>query len=246
MNLKRVTITGADDSVKQDDLLELTKRYPFVEWGILLSKNAEGGYARFPTREWINNLVTGYEHLKYKPQLCGHLCGRWVRDVCAGLWTFVDDRPDFCNYFGRFQLNFHAYRHKIEPDRFLMGIKEAWGENAPQLIFQSDGVNEDLLIDAREAGVDAVSLFDLSGGAGILPEEWPKPTYRGFAGYAGGLSPENLQEQLEKIDEICGDNPIWIDVETGVRTKEIFDLGKVTEFLEVANPWVEKSNIRTI
>ena len=133
MNLKRVTITGADESVNQDDLLGLTKQYPFVEWGILLSKGAEGG-PRFPSRAWINNLVAGYDHLKHKPQLCGHLCGRWVRDVCAGLWTFVDDRPDFCNYFRRFQLNFHAYRHKIEPEQFLNGIKEAWGDDARRIV----------------------------------------------------------------------------------------------------------------
>jgi len=245
MNLKRVTITGADDSVKQDYLLELTKQYPFVEWGILLSKNAEGS-ARFPTREWINNLIVGYEYLKYKPQLCGHLCGRWVRDICAGLWTFVEDRPDFCNCFERFQLNFHAYRHKIKPNQFLMGIKEVWGDNSPQIIFQSDGVNEDLLVAAREVGVDAVSLFDLSGGAGILPKEWLKPAYEGFAGYAGGLSPDNLQEQLEKIEASVGDSPLWIDVETHVRSfdkgcqfNSHLDWGKVEQFLKIAEPWVK-------
>ena len=52
MILDRVTITGADDSIKATDLIPLSKRFPFVEWGILLSKNNEGSF-RFPTRDWI-------------------------------------------------------------------------------------------------------------------------------------------------------------------------------------------------
>ena len=31
--LDRVTITGADDSVRPTDLLELSREFPFVEWG---------------------------------------------------------------------------------------------------------------------------------------------------------------------------------------------------------------------
>ena len=34
-----VTITGADDSIQPSQLLDLQKEFPFVEWGILLSRN---------------------------------------------------------------------------------------------------------------------------------------------------------------------------------------------------------------
>jgi hypothetical protein len=38
MRLKTVTITGADDAVDPEELLQIQQRYPFVEWGILLSR----------------------------------------------------------------------------------------------------------------------------------------------------------------------------------------------------------------
>jgi hypothetical protein len=39
MILDRVTITGADDDVDIGDLVDLSARYPFVEWGILSSSS---------------------------------------------------------------------------------------------------------------------------------------------------------------------------------------------------------------
>jgi hypothetical protein len=52
----------------------------------------------------------------------------------------------------------------------------------------------------------------------------------------GGLSPDNLEEQLLKLDEVVGSDTIWIDAETHLRSNgdEIFDLEKVKQFLEVA------------
>ena len=38
MKLTRVTITGADDSVEPRALAELSEAFPFVEWGLLMSK----------------------------------------------------------------------------------------------------------------------------------------------------------------------------------------------------------------
>ena len=53
--LKIVTVTGADDSVNPVSLLDLSERYPFVEWGILLSKSGVGN-SRFPSYEWLEDL----------------------------------------------------------------------------------------------------------------------------------------------------------------------------------------------
>jgi phosphoribosylanthranilate isomerase len=108
-----------------------------------------------------------------------------------------------------------------------------------QFIFQLDDVNNDLLGLAQANSVNAVPLFDLSGGNGILPEHWPKATKYGFCGYAGGLSPENLEEQLAIIDQ-CTDGPVWVDAESMVRSNgdQQFDLEKVERFLQIAEKWV--------
>ena len=48
----KVTVTGADDSVDVDGLIDLSKEFPFVEFGILLSKSSAGS-ARFPSGLWL-------------------------------------------------------------------------------------------------------------------------------------------------------------------------------------------------
>jgi hypothetical protein len=56
------------------------------------------------------------------------------------------------------------------------------------------------------------ALFDTSGGAGVLPQEWPVPAKDFWCGYAGGLGPFNVIEQVRKIETVCA-KPFWIDME---------------------------------
>ena len=136
-------------------------------------------------------------------------------------------------------MNFHAYLHKIDQEAFLQSFDHPVLQHK-QFIFQLDDVNNDILNVASEHGVDAVGLFDTSGGIGRLPDHWPHSNNR-YCGYAGGLGPENLEEQLVKISEACGDMPIWIDAETKLRSDDDhqFMLDKVERFLEIAEPYVQ-------
>lgn len=238
MNLDRVTVTGADDSVDPNDLAALSKRFPFVEWGILLSRSQEGNH-RFPTLNWILHLnrVRGACASMGAPlKLSGHLCGQWVRALCRGSRRFEAERPALRSLFQRVQLNFHAQEHDVAPDLFVE-VLQMWERE--EYIFQVDGVNNHALGTARNAGVNAVPLFDKSGGAGVEPGEWPAP-FGSYCGYAGGLHPDILREQLGRIALAAGDSRVWIDVETHVRSADDrqFDLAKVEKFLTVAEPWV--------
>jgi len=232
--IDKVTITGADNSVDPQDLVELSKEFSFVEWGILLSKASEG-LNRFPDYNWLKNLKKVWEENE-SLILSGHLCGKWVREICLGNWSVLEDRPDVIDMFSRFQLNFHAQVHDIDVNKFLNGLEEErlW---FIELIFQLDDVNNKILDLAVDNEIEAYGLFDVSGGNGILPENWP--TSKNYCGYAGGLSPENLTEQLELIEKVAP-NVIWIDVETHVRSNEDkqFDLNKVRNFLEASRDWV--------
>jgi hypothetical protein len=240
MNLDRVTITGADHTTigGAEQLLGIARRYPFVEWGILLSKTSEGR-PRFPPLHWIEDFLLVQHGAGWS--ISGHLCGSWVRDLCSGGWTFCFERPTIAHRFDRLQLNFHASRHDVVPHRLVRGLQHY----APALgyILQFDDVNNGLLGYAEGAGVKASPLFDISGGAGVLPDAWPKPVAE-YNGYAGGLSPTNLLDQLHKIEDAAGDVRVWIDVETHVRTVvngvESFDPEKVERFLEIAAPWVRR------
>lgn len=241
-----VTITGADDSVHPFDLASLSFKYPFVEWGILLSRS-NMGTVRFPSENWLKELFEIYERMKFSAQsnktpsfrLCGHLCGKWVREVCEGNWCWIDELDNVESMFDRIQLNFHAYVHNIETKlSFLEGFKDVRNRNR-KFIFQLDDVNNGILDIVQKAGIPASPLFDTSGGIGRLPEKWPVAR-KGWCGYAGGLSPENLKEQMEKITEVAGEGPIWIDVETRVRSEDDskFILSRVEDFLQAAEPWV--------
>lgn len=230
--INRVTVTGADDSVNVDSLIEIQGNYPFVEWGILLSKSSEGR-PRFPSTHWLDELIK----VKDKLALSGHLCGRWVRDICKGEQTLYSDRPQLKGLFSRYQLNFHAYVHKIKDrSRFSSAVASLVAE---QVILQFDSVNNELLLHLLRNQINAVPLFDTSGGAGVLPDHWPKALDL-YCGYAGGLSPENLDTQMSLIADKCGDGPIWIDAETQLRSEDNrqFDLDRVCEFLDEAKPWL--------
>ena len=70
-------------------------------------------------------------------------------------------------------------------------------------------------------------LFDKSGGRGAAPPSWPKAREGAFCGYAGGLNPDNIGVALPAIAACVPEGqPYWIDMESGVRTDDRFDLDK--------------------
>jgi len=231
MRIERVTMTGADDTVRDPQgLLYVSQQWPFVEWGILVS-NTRGGSSRFPSMEWMEQLAK----LAYM-QLSLHVCGRWVRQICQGDFSVSDDLASIWHVFRRVQLNFHAMIHEIDRENFFRALNL---QSHKEFIFQIDNVNNELLHEALEAGCNAVPLFDTSGGAGIVPKDWPRPVPNIFCGYAGGLGPNTLRDELKRIEDAVEDATIWIDMETRVRNdRDEFDLNMVQQCLEIAEPYL--------
>lgn len=231
MKIVTVTVTGADDSIKPGELRRISEEFPHVEFGILLSRKQQGG-PRFPSKRWLNKLPDGL-------QLSGHLCGAWVREILQGHWPIEELTDllgaDFFSRFSRWQLNTHGEQHEYSPS-FLQTLSRG-----PRgVIFQFDNVNR-LPLEAaiRYGNANVAALFDLSHGAGVLPEKWPGLLNGVFCGYAGGLSPENVSGECGKIAEIVGDAATWIDAETHLRSQGglMFDPGKVREFLKNSQPY---------
>ena len=71
-----------------------------------------------------------------------------------------------------------------------------------------------------------------------METEWQYPETNPF-GYAGGISPENVVETVKSITEIC-ETDFWIDMETGIRTNDKFD---ITKCEEVCNKLVQNGFI---
>ena len=230
MTLTRVTITGADDSVDPNDLVPLTREFPWVEWGILVSAS-NLGRPRFPSAGWIERFLALDLHARAL-----HVCGQFTRELLAG--DLLDDTlARWLAAFDRIQLNFHGEPSRLNVDRFARLAARL----AKPMIFQHDGRNDGLTSRAILAGADAYALFDVSGGAGILPTAWPPPAIPGRPqGYAGGLGPDSLEAQLPRIATAAGDLAFWIDMETRVRSSDdsIFEIAKVRRCLEIAASFV--------
>jgi len=237
--IAKVTMTGADDSIQPAQLLPLQREFPFVEWGILCSRSSMGRN-RFPSDIWLMTLAHFQRSLIDSGEgltLSCHLCGRWVLEILVGNQNFVPELTSHVwDIFSRVQINTHAEPHDYTEN----GIAKLNALVGKEFIFQYDNVNTGLIDLATEKQVNHSALFDLSHGAGKLPSEWPDLLPDTKCGYAGGLSPENLEDQIKRIEEKAGDKEIWIDAETHLYSDNgrQFDLGKVRRFLEIASPYV--------
>ena len=226
--LEAVTFTGADDSVAAKELAVISAQHEKVEWGILFSQRHEG--PRFPSRAWLEQLqeVAGTSSLK----LCAHLCGGWVRDLAIkGDFSFRDTQ--WWGMFERVQVNFHAEEHgNLNALRSV--LRE--GTDLKPFILQVDGVHDKAIRALVEDFPSLVSpLFDLSGGAGVLPRQWPQAWPGVTCGYAGGLGPSNLAEQLLRIRVASRMQRYWIDMERKLRSADDlqFDLQAVAKVIKV-------------
>ena len=239
--IDRVTITGADDSVDPEALRYYSEKFPFVEWGILFGSRS-GPRPRFPSNDWIARVARLAK--KEGLQLSAHLCGSWVKRWVLNAEPTWRDRK-LTDAFQRIQFNFHGQYHKAAMG-FIATLRQT--KDAPQeYIFQHDGVNDSLISTfTGGASIKAYVLHDVSGGAGILPKSWPAPIGI-YCGYAGGLGPDNLKEQIEHILAAAGDTRIWIDMETRVRSEDDarLVLAKVEKCLSIAEGFVSASHKRT-
>lgn len=234
--LKRVTFTGPDDHTSIDEMLAISKEHPHVEWGILFPSN--GGRSRFPSGAWVRRLIDA--SIGENVQLSGHLCEPWVQKILAGDMRL----PAFIG-FSRFQLNTHGVPMAAQLNWHAPLVRMGY-----EIILQLDGLmSEKLRADLGQVpdALDRLGqpsttfsgLHDLSHGAGILPTEWPGPLADlKWTGFAGGLGPHNLAEQLPLIEQASGGADYWIDMETHVRTDGLFDLQKVRECLRICDAFM--------
>jgi hypothetical protein len=236
MKIKYVTLTGADDRTDATKMAELSSKFKFAEWAILFSKS-KAGVSRYPSTEWIEKSLP----VLSGANLSAHLCGKWVDDANNGNITFFDDK--ISDAFQRIQLNMaHGRLNKV-----LNLSTELWGCHMDRpIIIGGPYQKYNLPIPTHKFfQCSAYILFDCSGGRGVLADEWPSLIYHCgkpmLCGYAGGLNPDNLEEELIKIEAIVGDAEIWIDMESGVRNNDEFDLKKCERVLVTASRWVDNA-----
>lgn len=231
MKLQYCSITGADDAVNITDLLDIAAQYPFVEWAILLLP-AKAGTPRFPTRGWIDRFAKAAAEKNLNTAM--HLCDEALLGFVAG----DADTLAAIQGFKRIQLNlkFGDVEGKYSETDLVARVQSM---PEKQFIIQYGKDKQSLLPLLKDTPNHAV-LFDESAGRGINPDTWDAPLAGHFCGYAGGLNPDNLTRNLETIAKVADGHTTWIDMETGVRTNDVFDLEKVKSVLATTAAFMQR------
>lgn len=194
-----ITFTGADDETSVAAMRDLSAVYP-IEWAILFSPQRQGAGGRYPSLAAVERF-TSSSGLRLAAHLCGGYSVRIMDRMDPGV-------PADLSAFERIQVN-----HSTPVADRLVEFSEKSGKRC---IGQAR--------DVRFPDDDRIDwLFDASGGRGMSPLFWPEHPGR-FAGYAGGLGPDNVSRDLEAI---ASEGSYWIDMESRVRTEDRFDLALV-------------------
>lgn len=240
MQINRVTITGADDKTDIQDLIDLTKQFPFVEWGILFSGSKQG-QSRYPSHSTIGNIAAS------ALPLSAHFCGSYSRDVLEN--GKIGMLLETYKYFDRVQLNYNFSINTKWSTDFL--ALKYWAENPSKgIILQSNKANSELIRDLAElprwVGASFKNLHflhDSSGGRGREIVNIPLCYPKNYTGYSGGIGPHNVTEICKMIYQYNSTKNVWIDMESGVRTNDQLDISKVFEVLSVCKEFISKNNM---
>ena len=220
MRLNKIVLSGANEHTDIKELLALCNAYPFVEIGIQVSgSKASFGSARY---WWLHTLAA---HASPKNHLALHLNQDWVEGFCAGkippeLNTFLNlEHHNGTPVFKRIQLNFKIGREKT-PDMSTLLQTIRFYQPKHKFIWSYNESNQAFIeqVYQRRFPIDAL-LYDSSFGEGIVPNERPAPVFADvYQGYAGGLSPENVEAELQKIQAVVQEHRnIFIDAEGALK-----------------------------
>lgn len=233
MPLTHITLSGADENTRIDDLVRLGQRHPFVEFGILASSNYPR--PRYGSPSWIREARDALVAADIPMSL--HLCGHYARDILAGV---IDDyHLGHLDGIRRIQINAGPFLKDVDPNKFTESLMKYGGDVITKTwIIQvgDDHVNGMRLVNhLRTFRANVNILFDASGGRGISPVEWPKPVPGVLCGFAGGLKPEPLAGQVEHLLRVNGEVPFFIDMESGLRDKyDTFSIDKCVQVIDTA------------
>lgn len=238
-----VTCSGVNEKNSVDDLLTFCAQFPKTELGIQCSpkKFDEGRY------EWLKEVCSKTGEKNLSTHLALHLNQEFAIQFCKGkipesIETFLSLKNDFGEpLISRVQLNFMLGREKFEnnayaPDlsKLETSVKSLKGQ---RVILSCSQPNLPLIqkIHYRKMVFDA--LYDDSFGEGIAPKERKAPLFKDvYQGYAGGLGPLNIADELSKIARLTNAS-VFVDAEGKLKENGCFSFSKAAEFVQNIAFW---------
>ena len=246
-SLRCCTLTGVDEHTDLEKLATLSVERPLVEWAVLYSEERSlAKDPRYPRAEWISEFADSLEYRPLPTSL--HICGK-----DAMLFLGHDEKIwEIASKFDRVQLNVTAKTN--ERGSHLSNGMNAGNVGAVlhrftfsnghgPVILAHNFKNQEFLAEMTRS-YSCNALFDASGGRGIMPGAWPeaRDTWGLKIGYAGGLGPDNIAQQLPLIDAASCEKTFWIDMENKLRNgQDRFDLESASKVLDVVSEYVLRS-----
>lgn len=222
--LKHITFTGIDERTDITLLSKIQKEFPIAEFGILTSYHwYENGNRYLDPRSIRKFLHKGFN-------LSLHICGSAAHDAALG------------NYADIYHLTYGAYGYIPRIQLNISGRMDNPKIVAPtmyqhEIIIQQRDLNNIELFSSTQKQWGYFNgrlsiLLDASGGRGIDTPLSALPIRSNKVGYAGGFTPDNVSEKLSFLLVNHTVGGFWIDMESGVRTDDWFDLDKVVDVLK--------------
>ena len=246
MNIEKITCSDMREYNEIDDIINLGKRYPTAEFAIQAHPSKFSAY--MPRYIWFDTLM--HAARVNNVNLAMHVNAEWRTEICRGnipyeikrMWDMR--RNNGKPLVGRVQVNINGGKDSF---RFwankVADIIRAYPDI--EFIFQYTQKQNTRLEKLDKTGATFSMLFDASGGQGKLPKKWRAPVMDNHKmGYSGGLSPENIAENLDKINLVVPANTnIWIDAEGKLKdpdTKQ-FDPVRAELYIQNALRWMAKN-----
>jgi hypothetical protein len=216
-----LTLTGLDANVDLDRVEALSQEFPFLEWGVLLTDTGRG-VGRYPDLSTVERFAQA--SVARRARFALHVCKGAVEDVLQGRGVVAE----LAAQFPRVQLNSVFPKDRLASLRaFVRGCQ------SQTLIVQHNTANFNVWPVMSDLPNFAV-LFDASKGRGRAPRQWPCAIRQVHCGYAGGLGPQTLGDELPKIARASHEQAAWVDMETHLRTEgDRFDLERARACAQV-------------
>jgi hypothetical protein len=242
MKIEKITCSDMREYNEIDDIIALGKKYPISEFAIQAHPSKFSGW--MPRYVWFETLMHAARNTNIN--LAMHVNSEWRTEICRGdvpyeikrMWDMQRDNGK--PVIGRVQINinggkdsFRFYTNKVAD------IIRAYPNI--EFIFQYTAKQKRRLGKLDHTDVPFSMLFDASGGCGKLPKQWHAPINSNHKmGYSGGLGPDNISENLDKINMVVPANSnIWIDAEGKLKNPDIkqFDIARAERYIENTLNW---------
>lgn len=221
--ITKLSLTGWDETVAANEPFRLAKEFPFLELGVLASEQLflDEFKPRYPMRPYFDALVYHHQAQPEVP-MSVHLCGKFVDDLIAGNFSFVEFFRTSLASFQRIQINAGSAEQTAAVNRGAMLEALEPFRESHQFVWQANDTNAELAAELCSlAAWDFVPLWDESRGRGERPAQRHKPFAPAVCaenGYAGGISLTTLPDDLQAIEAMLSrEHRVWLCIESGLR-----------------------------